>query len=572
MAPLRGRVRAGNRQPSGSAFVGLEPTRATRRRRDAMVVSGSGSATVAIAELVSSGAGVLAVCADASRRAELASGAAGLARFNGGAALVACQRCGGRGPGRPGDSRRRRAGADRLTRRWRANRRWRAASSTSSLVDPPRSAADESRCAAPRVGADPGFLHRLWPGDQAVLALRSGRAVGLAADGRRRLPRPARGRRDERARYGSGPGGDRHRPARGAGRAGRAPAFAGGRRPLSARPLRAGSGCRRAERGRRRRRRRILREARIWSAQPRSVPTERRTRRPGNTSKDSNSRRAQRSPRRSLRRGRGVRLLGERERQRRHRAGGGDDRPCRDRARLRLRLRAPRRPDAPLGRRVHHPPGRGGPGLRRDAARHRDPLRGAAARHRRGHQRQPRRDPRRVRRGDRPAGRRRHQADRDDLREPRRAPGRELPQDDGGDGHRRQGDPDQAGRPPPQHAHARRPAEAEADGEVARDAGDLRAARPPPRHPRDQVGAGGPRLRHPAPAQVRRDQAAGRPAARRARELRLRRRRVPRRGAGAGRDRGARSPAAPSTSTRSTRRWRRRAASSTRSSTSRRCG
>ena len=62
----------------------------------------------------------------------------------------------------------------------------------------------------------------------------------------------------------------------------------------------------------------------------------------------------------------------------------------------------------------------------------------------------------RVRRGDRPARRRRHQADRDHLREPRRAPGRELPQDDGGDGHRRQGDPDQAGRPPPQHAHARR--------------------------------------------------------------------------------------------------------------------
>ena len=49
----------------------------------------------AIAELVSSGAGVLAVCADASRRAALASGATGLARFNGGAARVACHRCGG---------------------------------------------------------------------------------------------------------------------------------------------------------------------------------------------------------------------------------------------------------------------------------------------------------------------------------------------------------------------------------------------------------------------------------------------------------------------------------------------
>jgi single-stranded-DNA-specific exonuclease len=59
-----------------------------------VAVGGGGSATVAIAELVSSGAGVLAVCADASRRAALAAGAAGLARFNGGAGLVACHRCG----------------------------------------------------------------------------------------------------------------------------------------------------------------------------------------------------------------------------------------------------------------------------------------------------------------------------------------------------------------------------------------------------------------------------------------------------------------------------------------------
>jgi single-stranded-DNA-specific exonuclease len=56
---------------------------------------GAGSSpTATIAELVSSGAGVLAVAADASRRAALANGATGLARFNGGAALVACHRCG----------------------------------------------------------------------------------------------------------------------------------------------------------------------------------------------------------------------------------------------------------------------------------------------------------------------------------------------------------------------------------------------------------------------------------------------------------------------------------------------
>ncbi len=86
----------------------------------------------------------------------------------------------------------------------------------------------------------------------------------------------------------------------------------------------------------------------IWSARPRSAPTEQSTRRHSNTSKDANSRRAQRAPRRPLRRGRGVRLLAERERgRRRRRGGGGDDRPCRGRARLRLRLRAPRRPAAP---------------------------------------------------------------------------------------------------------------------------------------------------------------------------------------------------------------------------------
>jgi single-stranded-DNA-specific exonuclease len=58
------------------------------------VVRRGGSALVTIAELVSSGAGVLGVCADASRRAALAAGAAGLARFNGGSGRVACARCG----------------------------------------------------------------------------------------------------------------------------------------------------------------------------------------------------------------------------------------------------------------------------------------------------------------------------------------------------------------------------------------------------------------------------------------------------------------------------------------------
>jgi single-stranded-DNA-specific exonuclease len=60
-----------------------------------IVCHGAGSSlTATIAELVSSGAGVLAVTADASRRAALANGATGLARFNSGAALIACHRCG----------------------------------------------------------------------------------------------------------------------------------------------------------------------------------------------------------------------------------------------------------------------------------------------------------------------------------------------------------------------------------------------------------------------------------------------------------------------------------------------
>ncbi|MBS1677200.1 MAG: single-stranded-DNA-specific exonuclease RecJ [Actinobacteria bacterium] len=68
---------------------------ADRQGPPRQVVHGTASSpTATIAELVSSGAGVLAVTADASRRAALANGATGLARFNGGAAMIACHRCG----------------------------------------------------------------------------------------------------------------------------------------------------------------------------------------------------------------------------------------------------------------------------------------------------------------------------------------------------------------------------------------------------------------------------------------------------------------------------------------------
>ena len=67
---------------------------------------------------------------------------------------------------------------------------------------------------------------------------------------------------------------------------------------------------------------------------------------------------------------------------------------------------------------------------------------------------------------------------------------------------------------------------------------DLRPARAPARHPRDQVGARGPRLPDAPPAQVQRDQAARLAAARGARRLCRARRRVPGEGAEGGRHRG----------------------------------
>jgi hypothetical protein len=125
------------------------------------VIGDGGAVTATIAELVSSGAGVLAVCADASRRAALASGATGLARFNGGAARVACHRCGGdavaalagRGSGGLG-----------LTDYAALSRSPELAAGFEHvvLVDPPPSAADERRAGRAEDGPDPGFLHPLW--------------------------------------------------------------------------------------------------------------------------------------------------------------------------------------------------------------------------------------------------------------------------------------------------------------------------------------------------------------------------------------------------------------------------
>jgi len=133
----------------------------TRTREGRRVVRGGTSATVAIAELVSSGAGVLAVCADASRRAALANGATGLARFNGGAALIACHRCGDEEISRLRD---RAASGLALTDFGALEREPELAAAFEHvvLVDPPPNEVDELRAALPCAEEGSGFLHPLW--------------------------------------------------------------------------------------------------------------------------------------------------------------------------------------------------------------------------------------------------------------------------------------------------------------------------------------------------------------------------------------------------------------------------
>ncbi|TMK55977.1 MAG: single-stranded-DNA-specific exonuclease RecJ [Actinobacteria bacterium] len=125
------------------------------------VVHGSAPATVAIAELVSSGAAVLAVCADASRRAALANGATGLARFNGGAALIACHRCGDEEIARLSG----RADAGLALTDFAALERapeLAGAFEHVVLVDPPRAEADEVLASAPCTNSSPSYFHVLW--------------------------------------------------------------------------------------------------------------------------------------------------------------------------------------------------------------------------------------------------------------------------------------------------------------------------------------------------------------------------------------------------------------------------
>jgi len=123
-------------------------------------VGGSAPVNVVVAELVSSGAGVLAVCADASRRAALANGATGLARFNGGAALIACHRCGDEEIARLVT---RAESGLALTDYAALGRKPRLAAAFEHvvLVDPPRGEGDEERVGL-ACGETGGFLHQPW--------------------------------------------------------------------------------------------------------------------------------------------------------------------------------------------------------------------------------------------------------------------------------------------------------------------------------------------------------------------------------------------------------------------------
>jgi single-stranded-DNA-specific exonuclease len=134
------------------------------RCREAL--GGSGSAAATIAELLSSGAEVLAVCADASRRA----GLAGLARFAPGPPPPGCDRCGGFAV----DGLRAPAVVDYMALE-RAPGFAREFAHVVA-VDPPPSPRHEHLVSLPVDGWDeggghPGYLHEVWDGTEASVAL-----------------------------------------------------------------------------------------------------------------------------------------------------------------------------------------------------------------------------------------------------------------------------------------------------------------------------------------------------------------------------------------------------------------
>jgi single-stranded-DNA-specific exonuclease len=191
-----------------SAKSHLQDAFSRTRDNERRPVRGAAPATVAIAELVSSGAAVLAVCADASRRAALANGATGLARFNGGAALIACHRCSDEEIARLSG----RAEAGLALTDFAALERvpeLAGAFEHVALVDPPRTEADEALASFPWEEA-PGFLHALWTDAETEFATKAlaeqlATREGVAATYRAlRQTGDSRGRRLREALAGAG--------------------------------------------------------------------------------------------------------------------------------------------------------------------------------------------------------------------------------------------------------------------------------------------------------------------------------------------------------------------------------
>lgn len=130
-------------------------------------VSHGSSAAAVVAELVSSGERVLAVCSDAARRAALAGGAAGLARFGGGRALVVCGRCAVPDPASiaPGAETLVLVDYALLALCPELPRDF----AHVVLVDPPAGAGEMAM--VERAGAEGGFLHPVWASPEQGFAL-----------------------------------------------------------------------------------------------------------------------------------------------------------------------------------------------------------------------------------------------------------------------------------------------------------------------------------------------------------------------------------------------------------------
>jgi single-stranded-DNA-specific exonuclease len=160
------------------------PDPALRRPAREVVDRRRGAAVAALAELVSSGESVLALCADASRRRELAERAANPRRFGGAAPAVACCRCEeavldaafGAASGESGEP-----ASGLVLGDWGSHLRRPLAGSRFEhvlLVDPPPFEHLEALAQVPRAGpggASPfgaGFLHLAWGPREVELAER----------------------------------------------------------------------------------------------------------------------------------------------------------------------------------------------------------------------------------------------------------------------------------------------------------------------------------------------------------------------------------------------------------------